>query len=625
MDYYVKRPTVPLGDESSGKVFSTIQQAAELARPGDTIWIGEGVYREWVRPRRGGSDDLHRIVYRNMPGEQAVISGAEEITHWDACGSDTWKAVLPNDLLGAYNPYEDEIFGDWYDNFGQVHHTGEVFMDDAALYEAPDLAHIKQTDRPERKYSWFAEVSEIGVTVWVYLPGLNPNEHRMEASVRPYCFFPETEGMNYITVSGLVIEKAATQWAPPTAFQPGAIGVHWSKGWIIENCTVRHSKCSGISLGKRREERDNIWSYDPSKSGTQTYTEQVFANLKRDWSKERVGSHVIRNNEIYACGQAGIVGCMGGAFSVISGNHIHDVNNRQEFGGAEMAGIKLHAAIDVQLEDNLIHDCIRGLWLDWEAQGTRVSRNAFFANSTEDIFIEVCHGPCTVENNLLLSKYSLSNASQGIAYVHNLFAGKTRMMRDPGRFTMYHFPHDTFVAGLMVIYGGDDKIAGNMYVGNGAEDAHGNAIYDGYPTSSSQLDMPDNGLPMAYADSTLPVFIRDNLYFCGAKPYAKETGAVETSDFPVTLRIVHTGGQYVLETNLPEYLFAANLNLTDSTALGKSFQSDAAYENADGTPFTLDRDYMGTLRGEKTIPGPFAAPLARIPLNPDAKTRRIGV
>lgn len=434
------------------------------------------------------------------------------------------------------------------------------------------------------------------------------------------CFFPEAEGLHYITVSGLVIEKAATQRAPPTAFQPGAIGVHWSKGWIIENCTVRYSKCAGVSLGKRREERDNLWSIDPSKSGTQTYTEQIFANLKRDWSKEHVGSHTIRNNEIYACGQAGIVGCMGGAFSVISGNHIHDVNNHLEFGGTEMAGIKLHAAIDVRIEDNLIHDCIRGLWLDWEAQGAQVSRNAFFANMAEDIFLEVCHGPCTVENNLLLSEYSLTNVSQGTAFVHNLFAGKTRLLRDPGRFTMYHFPHDTAVAGLMVIYGGDDKAAGNLYVGDGTDGACGNAIYNGYPTSRSQLDMPDSGLPMDYADRTLPVLIRDNLYFCGARPYEKEQGAVEEADFSLVLRVVQADGQYVLETNFPDYPFAATLDLTDSAGLGKSFQSEAAYENADGTPFMLDRNYMGTYREAKTIPGPLARPLARIPLNPDRKT-----
>lgn len=614
MDYYVKKQ-----GKLGGNTFSTIQQAAEKALPGDTVWIGEGVYREWVRPRRGGSDEFHRIVYRNMPGETAVISGAEEISNWVLDESDVWTAVLPGELLTAYNPYTDEIFGDWYDGFGQVHHTGEIFMDGAALYEAPDLAHLAQTDRPERKYSWFAKASQAGVKVWVYLPGKNPNEHCMEASVRPYCFFPETEGLNYITVSGLVIEKAATQWAPPTAFQPGAIGTHWSKGWVIENCIVRNSKCAGISLGKRREERDNIWSRDPSKSGTQTYTEQIFANLKRDWSKERVGGHTIWNNEIYACGQTGIVGCMGGAFSVIAANHIHDINNRMEFGGAEMAGVKLHAAIDVQLRDNLIHDCSMGLWLDWEAQGVRVSQNAFFANTAGDIHIEVCHGPCTVENNLMLSEYSLLNVSQGTAFVHNLFAGKTRMVRDPSRFTMYHFPHDTAVAGLMVIYGGDDKVIGNIYVGNGVEEAHGNAIYNGYPAGGSRLDMPDNGLPMAYESSTLPVFIRDNLYLSGAKPYEKETGAVEAADFEALLRVTHEDGQYVLETNLPGYCFAAALDLTDSAKLGKSFQSAAAYENADGTPFMLEEDFLGKLRQEKTIPGPFAAPLTRIPLNPARK------
>ena len=80
MDYYVKKQAGPSEDASPQNSFSTIQQAADIALPGDTIWIGEGIYREWVRPRRGGSDGLHRITYRNIPGERAVISGAEEIT-----------------------------------------------------------------------------------------------------------------------------------------------------------------------------------------------------------------------------------------------------------------------------------------------------------------------------------------------------------------------------------------------------------------------------------------------------------------------------------------------------------------------------------------------------------------
>jgi hypothetical protein len=48
-------------------------------------------------------------------------------------------------------------------------------------------------------------------------------------------------------VRGFKIEKAATTWAPPAAFQDGMIGPHWSKGWMIEDCEISNSKCAGIS------------------------------------------------------------------------------------------------------------------------------------------------------------------------------------------------------------------------------------------------------------------------------------------------------------------------------------------------------------------------------------------
>ena len=260
--------------------------------------------------------------------------------------------------------------------------------------------------------------------------------------------------------------QAATQWAPPTAFQPGMIGPHWSKGWIIEKCRIHDSKCCGISLGKKRDLKDNCWTKDPIKGGAQTYTEIVFSNLRDGWDKEKIGSHIVRDNEIYNCGQAGIVGNMGGAFSDIVRNHIHHINIRGEFSGAEMAGIKLHAAIDTNIENNVIHDCNRGLWLDWEAQGTTVRKNAFFRNDEEeDLFIEVCHDPCIVENNLLLSTRSFLDVSQGTACVHNLFAGKIYAVPDTNRFTMYHLPHSTMVGGVMLVYGGDDRILNNIFIG----------------------------------------------------------------------------------------------------------------------------------------------------------------
>ena len=87
-------------------------------------------------------------------------------------------------------------------------------------------------------------------------------------------------------------------------------------------------------------------------------------------------------------------------FSTIEDNHIHHIATKREFYGYEIAGIKLHAAIDVQILHNRIHDCTLGVWLDWQTQGTRVARNLLYAN-TRDLFVEVSHGPYVVDHNVL--------------------------------------------------------------------------------------------------------------------------------------------------------------------------------------------------------------------------------
>ena len=43
-------------------------------------------------------------------------------------------------------------------------------------------------------------------------------------------FILPKEGVGYITLSGFTVKQAATQWAPPTAYQEGMVGPHWSKG-----------------------------------------------------------------------------------------------------------------------------------------------------------------------------------------------------------------------------------------------------------------------------------------------------------------------------------------------------------------------------------------------------------
>lgn len=620
MVYYVRQKSVPQGDGTKDNPFCTIKQAADIAKPGDTVVIGNGVYREWVDPKNGGLDECQRITYVNAQGETPVISGAEIIDGWAPYKNNTWYAEVDNSLFGEFNPYATELFGDWYNSLGQVHHTGELFLNGTAMYEAASLDDLLKKPKSNKStLRWFSVVKEDKTVFYGDFGKENPNTQCTEISVRPFCFFPKKEGLSYITVSGITMRQAATQWAPPTAFQSGIIGVNWSKGWIIEGCKIHDSKCCGISLGKKREDKDNCWSKNPAKDGSQTYTEIIFSNLNGGWSKDNIGGHIVRNNEIYNCGQTGIVGCMGGAFCDISGNHIHHINIRHEFSGAETAGIKLHAAIDAVIEKNVIHDCNRGIWLDWEAQGTIVRKNAlFFNNDDEDLFIEVCHGPCIVENNLLLSERSFLNVSQGTALVHNLISGKIRLIPDTNRFTLYHLPHSTMVGGVMHIYGGDDRIINNIFVGKNArlkerlcnmlrknEGTFGTACYEKYKFTDEKNNLK-NDKPAGDVGKPLPIRICNNIYLNGAKSRSLEKNPHNISDFTVKISVVQENGHYYLCSNLGDFLSDGfNADRVSTATLGSAFESEQAYESRDGSHFIADSDFTDNQRDKQVKIGPF--------------------
>src|SRR6187402_3567039 len=88
-------------DEGAEKQpFRTINQAARVAQPGDTVVVHAGEYREWVKPRRGGLSDTRRITYQAAPGEHVVIKGSERVTGWTPAGGTVWQVAVPNSLFG---------------------------------------------------------------------------------------------------------------------------------------------------------------------------------------------------------------------------------------------------------------------------------------------------------------------------------------------------------------------------------------------------------------------------------------------------------------------------------------------------------------------------------------------
>ena len=256
----------------------------------------------------------------------------------------------------------------------------------------------------------------------------------------------------------------------------------------------------------------------------------------------------------------------------------------------------MHAAIDVVYRRNHIHHCTRGLWLDWQAQGTRVTQNLFHDNMPpehvpmderfevcEDLFVEVSHGPTLVDRNIFLSICSAKLATQGLAFVHNLFAGSftdvghaTDHPNGQPRYTPYHVPHRTEIQGFMSFLHGDARFYNNIFVQKEVPEAYrslktwlGNPVnfdvgtvpYKDYPSLDEwkaifapDADRAKTGDPYFHK---LPVCFAGNVYFNGAKP--AETTAFESFAEPVHLELKEDEGRYYLETNLYEQLKASSV------------------------------------------------------------------
>lgn len=622
----------------------TIDRAAQLARPGDTVTVHAGTYREWVRPRRGGTGELRRITYQAAPGEHVRITGAEPVTGWTSVGDGVWRVEIDNALFGDLNPFAVEIDGDWIVRPGRddpKKHLGAVYLDGQRLLEVATVDQVGSAPRrteitddwtgtvvpvadPDRTQRvWHAEVGADVTTVHASFGDADPNAGLTEVNVRTAVFFPADHHVDFITVRGFELCQAATQWAPPTANQPGLIGPNWARGWVIEDNDIHDATCSAVSLGKEAASGDNFASDRGDKPGYQYQLESVFSARQIGWDREHIGSHVVRNNHIHHCGQNAVVGHLGCVFSTIQGNHIHDIATDREFYGHEIAGIKLHAPVDVVIADNRIHDCSLGIWLDWQTQGTRITRNVLWDNS-RDLFIEVSHGPYVVDHNVLASPVSVENHSQGGAYVRNLLAGTVNLKQMLDRATPYHRPHSTQVAGYALILTGDDRWVGNVFTGGDLDVAYapeswgrigsqtGTAAYDGFPTTLEQYltEMGDrwDGDHNRFGSRVQPYWSRGNVFAGGARPADVESDPL-VLDAPARLAVVTEGDAVWLEVDVPG-ADAAVLDVVTGADLPPVRLVGAEFEDADGASLHLGTDLTGRQLTGPTPAGPLAGGLS---------------
>ncbi len=429
---------------SDSRPYLTVNKAASVAEAGDIVIVHAGTYREWVKPVRGGTGENKRITYRAAPGEKVVIKGSERITSWKRQGGGVWKVELPNSFFGDYNPYALKLSGGWL-NYGNWHHRGDVYLAGEAFYEKQTAQEVVEAGN-----IWYCQVDDKITTILANFGKSNPNTELTEINVRESLFMPEITGLKYITVDGFHFMHAAANWAPPTLeLQTGAVGPRMGKHWIIENCTIINARCVGIILG-----------HAPGV----------------DYSDiDAYGDHIVRNNVIKRCGQAGIAGQKGATRSLISDNFIEDTNYRKEFGGWETAAIKFHNSVDTVISGNLIRGVYRqqqgafGIWIDFGNQGIRITRNIIYNTQAATVFLEMNHGPILVDNNILIGQSIRSN-SEATVFAHNLFVDcGYEYNPDTGRRSQYYEPHTTKGAGRKTGTAQDDKWYNNIFIRRGLD------------------------------------------------------------------------------------------------------------------------------------------------------------
>lgn len=532
--------------------YRSIGKAAAVAQPGDTVTVHAGTYREWVKPARGGRDENSRITYRAAAGEEVLIKGSEQITSWVQQAGGVWSVELPNRFFGDYNPYALNISGGWL-LYGQWLHRGDVYLDGEALREQKTLEDVKR--KPQ---TWCCRAAENNTTIWANFGKANPNTQLSEINVRQSIFMPAESGLAYITVDGFHLLHSAENWQPPVIpLQMGAIGPRMGKHWIIENCTVTNARCVGISLGQAP-------GVDYSDIGA-------------------FGAHIVRNNVVRRCGEAGIAGQKGATRCLIAGNLIEDTNYRKEFGGWETAAIKFHESVDTVICGNLIRRVdyqnfgAFGIWMDWANQGTRITGNIIYDTQAANVFLEMNHGPILVDNNVLVGQGVRSN-SEGCVFAHNLLVDcKFDMVSDTERSSQYYKPHTRKEVASKHGIPADDKWFNNVFVRRGLERV-----------------------------KKAPGYASDyNVFVEGAKKstFGDEHSAVD----PAEARFRREDSQLgvCLRFQVPQAPFHLNAPWVDAKLIGVLPTVGHSIEDARGQAIRVDTDLLGQKRA-----APVAGPLA---------------
>jgi hypothetical protein len=432
--YFVDGNSPNSSDEGPGtqaQPFRTISKAAEVLEPGERVVIASGIYRECVRPARGGTGPDKMISYEAAPGATVIVRASEVLRDWqpsvrslrraDSTDARIWQHELSGALFpDAYNPFAmANVPGDWIwldtkkvDMGPYFRRRGLIFVDGKPLEPVeqyrelvskslrPQFASPNQppprTGLPARTRGepilqevggsqdgrfW---VEHQGNVLHIRVPNGDPNNSLVEITAREQAFVPRQRGLGYIRVKGITFQHAGNAFPPP---QRGLVSTNGGNHWIIEGNTIEWANGVGLDIGNQD------WNFAP-------------APMAGD-------SHIVRGNTIRNIGVEGLGG-MGTQNTLVEDNLIEWVGWQDAERAWEAAGAKFHFSRNLLFRRNVVRHIrhANALWLDSGNQNCRVTGNVFADVLTVSaaIHMEMNRAENQIDNNII---WDVRNAEPG--------------------------------------------------------------------------------------------------------------------------------------------------------------------------------------------------------------------
>ncbi|MBN1402066.1 MAG: right-handed parallel beta-helix repeat-containing protein, partial [Anaerolineae bacterium] len=380
------------GPGTEERPFATIGRAAALLQPGEKVIVHAGVYRECVRPARGGTGPDAMIAYEAAPGEEATIRGSQPWAGpftpsegWNLGplpeGVTVWTGEMPAEWFLGYNPFIARNVSSEYNTFVKdwTREETEIFLLRRGMLLA-DGVPLKQVSFPRELAAsdgafW---VEEPGLRLHFRLPGdADPQSMSLEVTTREQALAPLDPGLGYIRISGLRFETCADGFpVPQRAMVSAARGDHW----IIEDCTLRWANACAIDLG------NETW------------------HRRRMMPSPAAGHHIVRRNHICDIGTCGIAAVGNNASTLVEDNTIERIGYHNIERLWECGGLKFHTCDSGLFRRNIfrhIHHA-PGLWLDVLNHNCRITENVFadIDSIKGALYLEMCFGLNVLDHNV---------------------------------------------------------------------------------------------------------------------------------------------------------------------------------------------------------------------------------